>query len=51
MIKESPDKIKLIGYSLGSTATFYSITDDPIFYEEKVSAFIALSPIVYMNHC
>ena len=38
-------KISLIGYSEGTTSTFFAASEDPEYYQSKLNVFIALAPV------
>ena len=44
-------KLAFVGYSLGTTQTFYGMAKDAMgFYKDKVSVFIALAPCTKLSH-
>ena len=45
--KNSKEKITLIGYSQGTTTTFYAMAEDSAFFKSKINIFIGLAPTIY----
>ena len=47
--KEKSDsrKITLMGYSEGTTTSFYALATDPEYFESRVKLFVALAPTIY----
>jgi len=39
-------KMTLIGYSEGTTTSFYALSEDPDYFEDKVNLFVALAPTI-----
>ena len=49
-VKQSIDKISIIGFSEGTTTSFYALSDEPEYFESKIDLFIALAPTIYFKH-
>ena len=47
--KRSQDKISLVGYSEGTTSSFYATAEDPAYYKKNLNLFVALAPCVIMK--
>ena len=45
--KQAGQKISLLGYSQGTTVSFYALAEDPDFYKDRIDLFVALSPTIY----
>ena len=47
--KKPNSKMHLIPYSLGTSSSFFAISDDPEYFESKIDAVIALAPVAYLK--
>lgn len=51
IIKETgKEKITIVGFSQGTTLSFYSLAEHSEFYKDKVNLFVALAPVITLNH-
>lgn len=48
--KENDQKISLVGYSEGTTSSFFAAAEDPEYFEKNVKIFVAMAPVVYLKH-
>ena len=50
LMKTQKDKLSIIAHSQGTTQTFYAMAEDPEYFKKRVNLFVALSPMVHMQH-
>lgn len=43
-------KISVVGFSEGTTSTFYATAEDPEYYESKMNLFVALAPVASLKY-
>lgn len=48
--KPGHEQIKLLGYSQGTTAIFYALTEDPEYYNKRIQTYVALAPAIYFKN-
>jgi pimeloyl-ACP methyl ester carboxylesterase len=45
------EKVAYIGHSQGTTQLFYALATAEEYYQEKISIFVALGPVMNLAHC